>query len=108
MMQAINFVVNPRFRDPFVAWGLTSGEMLREVNCDEFERRYSSLFLTSSALRDAYNKLIFGKNRALAARLLDLLDSRRSPSTVVVVGAAQVCGQDGIFESLRRAGFHDK
>ena len=108
MTQAINFVVNPRFRDPLVAWGLTSGEMLREVNCDEFERRYSSLFLTSSALRDAYNKLIFGRNRALAARLLDLLDSRRSPSTVVVVGAAHVCGQDGIFESLRRAGFHDK
>jgi uncharacterized protein YbaP (TraB family) len=106
LSQSIEFVIDPMRRGQLREWGLNSGQMLRDSTCKTFESAYENLFESTTLLANAYSKLHRSRNNDMFTRLEQLLVGFTG-SAVVVVGASHVCGEDGLFELLRAAGYSE-
>jgi ABC-type bacteriocin/lantibiotic exporter with double-glycine peptidase domain len=80
---------------------------LRDSTCKAFESAYENLFESTTLLSSAYSKLHRSRNNDMFTRLEQLLVGFTG-SAVVVVGAAHVCGEGGLFELLRAAGYSER
>jgi uncharacterized protein YbaP (TraB family) len=104
-VQAARFMRDQAPREKLKSWGENLPRLLRNGDCERFTSAYADMFLTDNLLRTAYEKYVFARNEKMADRLLQILSTPGKKRVAVVVGAAHLCGDSGLFAKLKAAGY---